>query len=223
MKSCFSLFTFFNSYDIIFLFEKGIAGGGIYFMDQKENPGAMDLAESTVTSEEVYSGVLLHVYRDEVLLPNGNQSVREHIRHLGASCVVPLTENGEVLMVRQFRYPFRRVLLEVPAGKLDSAEEDPMDAAKRELREETGATAAEMVYLGPYYPTCAYSNEIIHMYLAKGLSFGSSDPDEDEFIATQKIPLQELIDMVMQGKIADGKTQTALLKAYYYLHENCGE
>ncbi len=123
-------------------------------------------------------------------------------------------------MERQFRYPFRRVLLEIPAGKLDSKAEDPKAAALRELHEETGVTAKEMIYLGPFYPTCAYSDEVIHMYLARGLSYGETALDEDEFITVEKHPLDALIRDIMAGKIADGKTQTALLKAYYYIQNH---
>ena len=162
------------------------------------------LIEKELASQKVFGGVLLNVYSDKVLLPNGAVSAREYIKHVGASCIVPLTDGGEVLMERQFRYPFRRVLLEIPAGKLDSKAEDPMHAALRELHEETGA----------------YSDEVIHMYLARGLSYGDTALDEDEFITVEKHPLDELIGEIMAGKIADGKTQTALLKAYYYIQNH---
>ena len=175
-----------------------------------------DMTEKTLTSEKVYDGVLLKVYSDAVELPGGHKAVRECIRHPGAACVVPVNEKNEVLMVRQFRYPFSRVLLEVPAGKLDAGE-DPAHAAARELREETGAVAGTMRYLGPFYPTCAYSDEVIHMYLAKDLSFGAASPDDDEFIEPECIPLEALVDDVMAGRIADGKTQAALLKAWIAL------
>ena len=178
------------------------------------------LLEQQLSSREIFNGVLLHVFSDEVLLPNGNHGVREYIKHLGAACVVPLTENGEVLMERQFRYPLRRVLWEIPAGKLDSPREDPLNAARRELLEETGVSAKEMVYLGSFYPTCAYSDEVIHMYLATGLSFGDTSLDEDEFINVEKVPLKKLVEEIMAGKIADGKTQAALLKTYIYLQNN---
>ncbi|MBQ7639333.1 MAG: NUDIX hydrolase [Clostridia bacterium] len=176
-----------------------------------------DLTEKKLSSTEIFKGVLLHVFKDEVLLPDGGKGTREYIKHNGASCVVPVTDNGEVVMVRQFRYPFGRVLLEVPAGKLDCAGEDPAEAAKRELREETGAEAKELIFMGEYYPTCAYSTEIIYMYLAKGLTFGETDPDEDEFIETEKLPIEKLVKMVMDGEIKDGKTQAAILKAYNIL------
>ena len=176
----------------------------------------MDLTEKKISSEEVFSGCLLHVFSDEVLLPNGNTSKREYIRHPGAACVVPVTEDGKVIMVHQFRYPFRRVLLEVPAGKLDTGEL-PEAAAKREMKEETGIVADSLIDLGPYFPTCAYSDEVIHMYLATGLRYESQHFDDDEFLTLEKIPLDDLIRDIMNGSIADGKTQTALLKAYLYL------
>ena len=172
----------------------------------------MDLTEKKVSSAEVFSGNLLHVFRDEIALPNGKPAVREYIRHVGAACVVPMNEKGEVYMVRQFRYPFGRPLLEVPAGKLDTKEEDPAHAALRELSEETGIEAAELTYLGEFYPTCAYSDEVIHIYLAKGLTFAETHPDDDEFVETAVYPLKTLVDMVMRGEIEDGKTQVALLK-----------
>lgn len=178
----------------------------------------MNLTEKTVSSTEIYKGKIIDVYRDDIILPDGNPAKREYIKHIGAACVVPVTDEGEVVMVRQYRYPFHSVLLEVPAGKLDSKDEDPLNTAIRELKEETGAEAREIIYMGGYYPTCAYSDEVIHMYLAKGLSYGDTRFDEDEFIVREKIPLRQLVKDVMDGKICDGKTQTALLKAYMLLN-----
>ncbi len=177
----------------------------------------MDLTEKGISSEEVFSGKLLHVFCDGVILPNDTKTKREYIKHPGASCVVPVTEDGKVIMVRQFRYPFHRVLLEIPAGKLDSGE-DPVAAARRELKEETGAVPEDLIYMGPFYPTCAYSDEVIHMYLARGLHFEQLQLDDDEFLTTEAIPLEALIKDVMNGVIEDGKTQTALLKAYYLIN-----
>lgn len=176
-----------------------------------------DLREKQIGTKEIYKGKIIDVYCDDILLPNGNEAKREYIKHIGAACVVPLTENNEVLMVRQYRYPFGKVLLEVPAGKLDAKNEDPKAAARRELSEETGAIAGDLIYLGEFFPTCAYSDEVIHIYLARKLTFGNTHFDEDEFIEPERIPFDRLLEMVMGGEIPDGKTQTALLKAYYFL------
>lgn len=177
----------------------------------------VDLTEKTVNSTEIYKGKILDVFCDDIVLPDGNPAKREYIKHIGAACVVPVTDKEEVVIVRQFRYPYHDVLTEIPAGKLDSMDEDPLDAAKRELKEETGAEAEEIIYMGAYYPSCAYTDEVIHMYLAKGLTYGSTHFDDDEFIEFETVPLKELVDDVMSGKIKDGKTQTALLKAWMLL------
>lgn len=179
-----------------------------------------DLFEKQLSSEKVFSGVLLNVYSDEIELPNGNKSKREYIKHVGAACVVPLDNEGNIIIEKQFRYPFGRVLTEIPAGKLDSKKEPHLEAALRELREETGYSAEKMVYLGEFYPTCAYSDEIIHMYLATGLSQGSQQLDEDEFVGVEKMPLEKAVEEIMKGNILDGKTQTAILKAYLYIKNN---
>lgn len=179
----------------------------------------MELTEKQIASELIYEGKIVNLYRDDVLLPNGSKGVREYIRHVGAVCVVPVTGDGTVVMERQFRYPFNDVLTELPAGKLDSKQEDPEEAARRELREETGARAEELIFLGDYYPTCAYSDEVIHLYLARGITFGERSLDEDEFLNVQLVPLEEAVRDVMNGTIKDGKTQTALLKAFLYLRD----
>ncbi len=171
-----------------------------------------ELNEKAISSEEVYSGCLLHVFRDQVIFPNKSTSVREVIHHNGAVCVVPLTDNNEVIMEKQFRYPFGEVLTEIPAGKLDSPDEDPLSAAKRELKEETGYTADKWIYLGIYYPTVAYSNEKIHMFLCRGLHEGEQSLDPDEYLQYYAVPLEQLIEDVENNKIPDGKTQLAILK-----------
>ena len=169
--------------------------------------------EKQIEREEIFDGAVLHVVKDKVLLPDGNTSYREFCLHKGAVAVIPITDNGEAVMVRQFRYAHHREFLEIPAGKLDYVGEDPLEAAKRELKEETGAVAEKITYLGILDTTPALIDERIHMYMAEGLTFGKSEPDEDEFLSVERIPLKKLIDMVMNGEIRDGKTQIAILKA----------
>lgn len=176
-----------------------------------------DLVETTVASEEIFDGQVVHLYKDDISLPNGKPATREVIRHVGAVAIVPMTEDGKVIIERQFRYPLNRVITEIPAGKLDSKSEDRLSAAKRELEEETGYLADEWIELGDYIPAAAYCDEVITMYLAKGLHMGTRNLDEDEFLNIETVSLEELVEDIMQGKIADGKTQAAILKAYLYL------
>jgi len=176
-----------------------------------------DLIEEAVSSEEIYKGKIVHLFCDTVRLPNGKEATREVIRHVGAAAVVPLTDEGNVILVRQYRYPFAQVMLEIPAGKLDIGE-DPIDCAKRELIEETGYDAKELVYLGAFYPSVAMLNEVIHLFLAKNMTLCETNLDEDEFLHVEQRPLSEVVEKVMRGEIPDGKTQTAILKAYYLLN-----
>lgn len=171
----------------------------------------MNLEEKQLSFDYKFKGRIINLRVDEALLPNGATATREIVEHNGGICVVPLTEKGEVLMVEQFRYPYSEVVLEIPAGKRDGNEE-PLEGGKRELKEETGATAENYTFLGELYPTPGYCGEIIYMYLATGLSYGETDPDEDEFLNLKKIPLDEAVDMIMRGEIKDAKTQTAILK-----------
>lgn len=171
-----------------------------------------NLIEVKTGSEEIFDGVILHVYKDSVTLPNGEPAGRELIRHVGAVGVVPLTDDGKVIVERQFRYPLDKVLTEIPAGKLDSKQEDRLDAAKRELQEETGITADSWTDLGVYYPAAAYTDEVLTIYLAEGLHFGEQNLDEDEFINVEAVPLTELLEQVMDGTIGDGKTLVGILK-----------
>jgi ADP-ribose pyrophosphatase len=176
------------------------------------------LGETQVDSQNIFDGFVLHVKKDTIKLPNGNEATREIIRHIGAVCVVPVTDDNKVIMERQFRYPIDRVITEIPAGKLDDKNEDRLMAAKRELREETGYEADEWLDLGIYYPAPAYSDEKITMYLAKGLHKGERDLDEDEFLNVEEIPIKSLVDDILSGKITDGKTQVAILKAAAHLN-----
>ena len=172
----------------------------------------MDLKEKQLSAEYVFKGKIINVRVDDALLPNGATAKREVVEHNGGICIVPITENGEVLMVEQYRYPYEQVVLEIPAGKRDG-DELPLDGGKRELKEETGATAKNYTFLGELYPTPGYCGEIMYMYLATDLSYGETDPDEDEFLNVKKVPLEKAIEMIMSGEIKDAKTQTAILKA----------
>lgn len=172
-----------------------------------------NLKETMKTHEEIYDGKVLHVFKDTVTLPNGAEGVREYVRHIGAAAVLPITEAGEVLLVKQFRYPFDDVLLEIPAGKRDSFTENPLDTAMRELKEETGATCHNLIPLGEYYSSPAILDEVIWMYLAKDLVMSEQDLDEDEFVEIVRMPFVDLLRMVERNEIRDGKTQAAVLKA----------
>ena len=178
-----------------------------------------NLVETFVSSKEIFDGRILHLFDDSVQLPNGQSASREVIRHVGAVCVIPLLSDGRVIVERQFRYPIDQVMTEIPAGKLDSPDEDPLEAAKRELREETGYVADRFIHLGVFYPAAAYCDEKINMYLALDLHEGDQDLDPDEFLTVLTVPLQELVDDVMSGKITDAKTQTAVLKVNYLLQQ----
>ena len=173
----------------------------------------MHLEEKTISSESIYDGKIIKVKKDTVLLENDTHAFREVIMHPGGVCVVPITQDNEVIFVRQFRYPYSRQLLEIPAGKLDAGEL-PLECGKRELLEETGCTAKEYKFLGELYPTPAYLDEIIYMYMATHLTYTEQNLDEDEFLEVEYIPLKKAVDMVLSGEIKDSKTQTALLKAY---------
>ncbi len=175
------------------------------------------LHETQIATETIYDGRILKVTNDTVKLENGQTAPREVIHHPGGACIVPLTDAMEVLMVRQFRYPHNEITLEIPAGKLEYGE-DPKACAIRELQEEVGATAAQVFYLGCLYPTPAYDKEVIHMYLATGLTFADSNPDENEFLDVVKLPLTQVISMIMDNKVPDAKTQLALLKTMQMLY-----
>ena len=161
-----------------------------------------DLLEKKLRSENIYDGVLLHVRRDTVTLPNGREAVREWVRHPGASAVLPVFEDGTVLLVRQYRYPVDRVTLEIPAGKLDSP---------KELSEETGYTAKHWEKLTTIGTTVGFSNEYIHIYAAHDLQAGEQHTDDDEFIHVVKMPLEEAVERVKAGEIFDAKSVTAIL------------
>ena len=178
----------------------------------------MHLFEKTLKTDILYEGRIITLQNDEVELENGTTATREVINHPGGVCVVPVTDRNEVILVKQYRYPFKTTLLEVPAGKLNYGE-DHFECGKRELKEETGAVAENFVYMGELYPTTAYLTERIHMYLATGLSFEEQNLDDDEFLDVIKMPLDKAIELVMSNEIKDAKTQIALLKAKILLNK----
>lgn len=174
------------------------------------------LEEITVSGEIVYDGDLLHVRRDCVRLPNGHQTRREYIVHPGAVLVVPLLDDGRLVLERQYRYPLRHVFIELPAGKIGTGE-DPLQTGQRELLEETGYTAREWCYLAALHPCIGYSNEIIHIYLATGLQAGDHCRDHDESLEIFTLSLDEALGMVRSGELTDGKTMIALFCAEKHL------
>ena len=167
--------------------------------------------EKQLSREMKFDGRVVKLYVDQVELDNGTQTFREVIEHPGGVCVLPIDENGDVYMVRQFRYPFMKALYELPAGKLEFGE-NHRECGIRELKEETGATADSFEYLGCIYPTVAYDTEIIHMYLARGLHFGEQHLDEGEFLDVVKLPFEKVVEMALNGELPDAKTQAAVLK-----------
>ena len=172
----------------------------------------MDFFEQCLKREDKYHGVIVDVHLDEVKLDDGSLSRREVVEHPGGVCILPVDEEGNCYMVRQFRYPTHHMMLECPAGKLEYGE-DHRDCAVRELSEETGFTADELIYLGAFYTSPGYCSEKLHIYLALGLHAGESHLDEGEFLNVEKIPLKDLLEQVMDEKIEDAKTIIALLKA----------
>lgn len=177
----------------------------------------MSFKEHRLRSEALLHGKLIHAFRDEVALPQGGTAVREWIRHPGAAAVVPLFDDGTTLLVRQYRYAPDRVFLEVPAGKMDREGEAPEVVAARELEEETGWKARELIPLGAGYPCIGYSNEVIHCFLARGLHPGTQRFSEGEWMEVVRLPLNEAIEQARKGTLVDMKTVTALTWAAAFL------
>lgn len=168
----------------------------------------MRLEEKTVRKNYIYQGKIVNLRCDDAELPDGKPCKREIVEHPGGACVL-CVEDGNVVLVRQFRYAYGEELLEIPAGKLERGE-DPMLAAKRELEEETGLVA-DLVPLTVLYPTPGYSNEKIYLYAAKNVRTGTKHPDEDEFLDVVKLPVETVLGLIESGAIRDGKTIVALL------------
>ncbi|MFH2202562.1 MAG: NUDIX hydrolase [Elusimicrobiota bacterium] len=163
------------------------------------------LTERLIRKKRVYSGHAVNFSVDSIRLPNGNRAVREYTDHPGAAAVVPFTSDGEVVLVRQFRYPIGRVTIEIPAGKLDGGEL-PLRCAKRELTEETGFTAGRIRRLTTFWPAPAFSNETLYIFVADRLRRGCVRLDEDEFVEVVRVHFQKALDWVVSGKIKDSKT-----------------
>jgi len=180
----------------------------------------MNLKEEKVNSTVHYKGRIITLYNDEIKLPDGNAAYREYVKHPGGVCVVPLNFNGEVMLVRQYRYVYQSEIIEIPAGKRDSQNEDTLEGAKRELKEELGIEAENFYFLGELYPTPGYTDEVLYMYAATGLSFGDTNPDDDEFVVPEKMHIDTLTEKIMAGDIKDAKTVAAVLKTKRLLDNN---
>ena len=178
-----------------------------------------DFTEKKVSSRAAYRGRLLKVNEDEVSLPDGSTALREYVLHPGAAIILPVFDDGSVLLERQFRYPLGQHLYELPAGKLE-ADEPPLETAKRELLEETGYLAGEWRELGRFHPCIGYSDEQIDFFLARKLEFKGAQPDEGEFLETLRMPLAETLDWIRRGRITDGKTILGLFWAEKLLKDN---
>ena len=174
----------------------------------------MDFTEKTLTQEYQFKGRIIKCPTDTALLPDGTECYREVCEHPGGVGVLPITKEGEVILVRQFRYPYGETLLEIPAGTLDHGpDEDPAGCAVRELKEETGFTAGRMVALGKSYPSPGFLTEILHAYCALDLVPGESQPDEGEFVEVVRLPIREVERQIASGELCDGKTMIAMYRA----------
>lgn len=178
----------------------------------------MDLTEKQLKAEYAFKGKIFNARVDEALMPDGRTAVREVVEHNGGVMVAPLDSDGNLYFVDQFRYPYFEVVTELPAGKLEKGE-DPYEAGIRELKEETGMTAEKIISLGKLYPSPGYCGEIIHLYLATGLTYGEQSPDDDEFLEVKKIHISKAVEMVMNGELPDSKTQVGILKIARLLDE----
>lgn len=160
----------------------------------------------------------MHVFKDEAILPDSSTGRREWIQHPGACAVVPMFGNGDCVLIQQFRYPAQQLFWEVPAGKID-VDEDPLSTASRELEEETGYRAEQLTYIGHFYPAIGYADEIIHIYLAEGLTQGAQNTDQDEFLSIYRVPFEEALSMIDSGEINDAKTISSIIRVQGFLKQ----
>lgn len=179
----------------------------------------MELREIPVSSDYKFKGKIVNMRVDMARLPNGQVKSREVVEHPGGVSVAAITDENELVFVKQFRYPHQLIMIELPAGKLELGE-NPFAAGVRELSEETGAEAERYFDLGKFYPTPGYCGETIYLYAAKGLNFAEQHLDEDEFVNVEKIKIEDAMEMVIKGEICDGKTQALVLKLENLIRTN---
>ncbi len=177
----------------------------------------MDMREKKIDGKVIFEGHVIKVEFDDVLCPNGNKSKREIVRHNGGAAILCVTDDNKILLERQYRYAYDEVIYEIPAGKLEKGE-NPYSAAMRELEEETGYKADELVHLTDIYPTCGYSSEVIHLYLAENTKKTHTHFDDDEIIETYLFTIDEIKSMILNGEIKDAKTIAAF--TYYLMKYN---
>ncbi|NBC26392.1 MAG: NUDIX domain-containing protein [Bacteroidetes bacterium] len=177
------------------------------------------LSEKKLSSRQVYDGPLLKVFVDDVRLPDGSTSSRDWINHPGASSVVPVFEDGTIMLLKQYRYPPKKIFIEVPAGKLDEGE-TPRATAKRELLEETGIRCSSISGAGSFYPAIGYADEEIFVFVAWGLTEEAKNVDTDEFVLNFRVSFSQALRMIESGEISDAKTICSIVKARLWWEKN---
>ncbi|MGM9970548.1 MAG: NUDIX hydrolase [Anaeroplasma sp.] len=165
----------------------------------------MEMKEKKLSSDLIFEGKVVKIVKDKVMCPNGRESIREIVRHNGGAGVLCITNDNKILLIKQYRYAYDEIIYEIPAGKLEEGE-NPYNAAMRELEEETGNKASELIPLGSIYPTCGYSSEIIYLYLATNCEHTRQHFDDDEFIEVFYFTIDEVKKMIINGTIKDAKT-----------------
>jgi ADP-ribose pyrophosphatase len=176
-----------------------------------------EFEEKLISSKKVFDGKILKLFFDNVKLPNNKIATREKVWHPGAVAIIPITQDNDVILIKQYRYPVEETLIEIPAGKLDK-NENPLECAKRELKEEVGAVDGDLIHLSSFYTTPGFSNEYLHLYLAINFNNKQNSPDDDEFLKIIKVPLLECLKWVKEGKIKDAKSIIGILLANDYIN-----